>query len=307
VVLVTGSAGLLGANLVMVLRNRDRRVAGLYRGARFAPPQVETTRVDLSDFEALASVAARLEPSWIVHCAAATNVDWCETHQDEAFRDNVTATSNVARIARIYGANMVYISTDAVYGDGPNAHTETEEPRPHNVYARTKLEGEEVALKELEGVLVLRTTLYGWNAQNKTSLAEWVLRQLSAGKTIPGFVDVIFNPLLANDLAEVIVTLIDRGCSGIYNVAGSESCSKYEFAARLARVFGLDPGRVQQASIKNANMAAVRACNSTLDTSKVSAETGSPTPAIEAGLLRFKVLDDSGFVTELKSYLKEVA
>ena len=306
-ILVTGSAGLLGANLMMTLWKMNRPVSGLYRGARFALPNLETVRIDLCDFEALVSVVVRLRPSWIVHCAAATNVDWCQNHPEETFRDNVAATKNVARAAGMCDARMVYISTDAVYGDGSGPHSETEPARPLNVYAQSKWEGEQAAQNEIGSALILRTTLYGWNAQNKTSLAEWVLSQLRGGKTVPGFVDVMFNPLLANDLAEVIVSLMDRECSGVYNVAGSESCSKFEFATGLAKIFGLDDRQVQRASIQDAHLAAARAQNSTLDTSKVRAATAGPMPDVTAGLLRFRMLENSGYATVLKSYVSEAA
>src|SRR5262249_49817526 len=228
------------------------------------------------------------------------------SHISEAFRDNVAATRNVALAAKSCAARIVYISTDAVYGDGMTAHTESDEPRPLNVYAESKLKGEEIAKAEAESALIVRTTLYGWNAQSKSSLAEWILRELRRRNQVPGFTDVTFNPLLANDLAEQLVAMIDHDRSGVYNVVGSESCSKYEFAVALAGVFGLDPSLVKQTSIKDSKLAAVRACNSTLDTSKLTAVTGSPTPHVKGGLVRFKALEDSGYVTMLKSYIKEV-
>jgi hypothetical protein len=72
--------------------------------------------------------------------------------------------------------------------------------------------------------------IYGWNAQNKESLAEWVLRRLEEGRDVPGFTDVFFTPLLANDLAAILFAMLQRELTGLYHVVGSERISKFEFA-----------------------------------------------------------------------------
>jgi dTDP-4-dehydrorhamnose reductase len=246
-----------------------------------------------------------LRPTRIVHCAAATNVDWCEEHPQEASVINAHASGVLGELAQELGAQLIYISTDAVF-DGKRGHyRETDAPAPLNVYAESKLQGEQEVLGKNSAALIVRVNIYGWNAQNKFSLAEWVLAQLSSGKQVPGFTDVQFTPILANDLAEVLLTMLDRGLSGLYHVGGSEKISKFEFARRVALVFGFDPGLVVPARIAEARLRAKRAPDMSLNTGKVSAVLGYPMPDVESGLRRLCELKEAGYPQKLKSYLRE--
>jgi dTDP-4-dehydrorhamnose reductase len=139
-----------------------------------------------------------MRPAWIVHCAAATNVDWCESHPVECMRVNAEAAGALARAARSIGARLVYISTDSVFDGVSGGYRETDPVSPVNHYARSKASGESAVLDEIPDALVLRTNIYGWNLQSKHSLAEWALARLEGGEVVPGFRDVSFSPLLVN-------------------------------------------------------------------------------------------------------------
>jgi len=306
VVLVTGSAGLLGANLVSVLQSSGQIVSGFHRKACFAPRDLITLQVDLTERNSVEETVSRVRPDWIVHCAAATNVDWCEVHSDSAKKDNVEASRNVARAAKLTGARLIYISSDAIYGEKDSPHLETDVPDPLTVYAQTKLQGENAVREESESALIVRTNIFGWNAQNKSSLAEWILFRLRRHEEVGGFVDVTFNPLLANDVADILAAMMEQRCSGVYNLASAEACSKYEFAIRIAQVFGLDEKLVRRSYLRDARLAAPRARNAVLDTTRLASLLGRPLPRLEEGLLRFKELEDSGFVKTLKGNIREV-
>ena len=129
-----------------------------------------------------------------MHCAAATNVDWCEDNPKQAEAINVQATADLAEIAAALNARFVYISTDSVFDGKRGDYAETDEPAPLNVYARSKLAGEQETLRLNAAAIVVRVSIYGWNAQKKESLAEWVLRRLEEGSDVPGFTDVFFTP-----------------------------------------------------------------------------------------------------------------
>jgi len=181
-------------------------------------------------------------------------------------------------------------------------YSESDTPAPVNVYAESKLAGEEVIRATSEKNLVIRTNIYGWNFQNKMSLAEWILERLRSDQEVPGFTDVIISPILVNDLSRTIFDMMELNLTGIFHVAGSQSCSKYEFAVELADVFGFDSSLVRPISIDDSHLEAPRPKNTSLQTAKIRRTLTYPLPDVRSGLERFRKLSDSGFVTKLKAF-----
>src|SRR5262249_49170187 len=144
--------------------------------------------------------------------------------------------------------------------------------------------------------IVLRTNLFGWNCRPKLSLAERVLDRLESGTPFPGFGDVVFAPLLVNDLADVIIDLIDRGATGLYHAASAEAISKCEFARLIAQVAHLDPELVRPARLVDQPLAAPRPLNTALRADKLSRALNRPMPGLEEMVRRFKDLRDGGYV-----------
>jgi dTDP-4-dehydrorhamnose reductase len=302
-ILVTGASGLLGASLVSLAHEQGREVVGLYHRHPVRMDGVKMLAADLTDQAETSRLFRELKPSSVVHCAAATDVDWCEEHPEEAQRVNASVTASIAGISSQSGVHLLYISTDSVFDGERGNYAETDTPAPVNEYAKTKLQGEEEVLRENPTASIARVNLYGWNVQNKDSLAEWILRQLTLGKVVPGFSDVFFCPLLANDLADTMLALLDQNLAGLYHVVGSEAVSKYEFARRVASTFGFDPGRVVPTRMADARLKARRPRNTSLNTKKISAALGHPTPDVEAGLRSFARLRASGYADRIKSCL----
>jgi dTDP-4-dehydrorhamnose reductase len=302
-ILVTGASGLLGASLVSLAREQGREVVGLYHRHPVRIEGVKLLAADLTEQPETNRIFQELRPPSIVHCAAATDVDWCEEHPEEAQRVNVMVPTAIAAITSRSGARLLYISTDSVFDGERGNYAETDTPAPVNVYAKTKLHGEREVLRLNPTALIARVNLYGWNAQEKQSLAEWILRQLTLGNLVPGFSDVFFCPVLANDLAGVILALLDANLAGLYHAVGSEPISKYEFARRVALAFGFDPGQVVAARLADARLKAQRPRDTTLNTGKICAALGRPMPSVDAGLRRFAQLRENGYADRIKSHL----
>jgi dTDP-4-dehydrorhamnose reductase len=302
-IVVTGASGLLGASVVMAVRDLGHEVVGICHRKVLHIPGARFSSVDLTNRHAVRALFTALQPETIVHCAAATNVDWCEDHPELAALANVQASSFLAEIAQELNARFVYISTDSVFDGKRGNYSENDQPVPLSVYAKSKWRGEQEVLRRHSSPLILRVTIYGWNAQPKQSLAEWVLDEIVAGKQVCGFADVYFCPMLANDVAEVLLTMLDRGLSGIYHVVSSERVSKYDFAQRVAMIFNLGIDRVAPVSILAAKLRAPRPVDPSLDTTKIRAALGWPMPDVKTGLRRFRDLHDSGYRNQLKSFL----
>jgi dTDP-4-dehydrorhamnose reductase len=300
--LVTGASGLLGASVVSLAQEQGREVVGIYHHHPVRLEGVRLVAADLANQAETRRIFREINPASVVHCAAATDVDWCERHPDEAHKMNVEVPAAIAEITSRSGARLLYISTDAVFDGSRGNYAETDTPAPVNIYAKTKLQGEREVLRQNPQAAIARVTLYGWNSQEKDSLAEWVLKQLAAGKIVPGFSDTFFCPLLANDLAELLLALLDWNLTGLYHVVGSESVSKYGFARQVASTFGFDPEQVVPARMADAGLKAQRPLNTSLNTNKISDALGRPLPNVAEGLRRFAQLRESGYVDRIKGH-----
>jgi dTDP-4-dehydrorhamnose reductase len=300
-VLVTGGSGLLGANLVLEMAQRGFALTALYGHHPIALEGVRSAACDLADSAAASRLLTEFQPALVLHCAAATNVDWCESHPQECMRINADAAGALAASAKRLGARFVYISTDAVFDGVSGGYRETDPLAPANWYARGKAAGEAAVLGEMPDALVLRVNIYGWNLQPKHSLAEWVLSRLESAQTVPGFTDTTFAPVLVNDLAGWILRLVELGCSGTFHVASSDRCSKFEFARQIASVFQYDPSLVRESPLNSSALAAPRPRNTWLRTDRIAATFGHAMPSVLEGLERFRTLRDNGFVRRLKS------
>lgn len=300
---VTGASGLLGASVLRSAVEFGWETVGLCHQHVMRDPAIHIAGVDLTDVSATCRLLFDLRPDAIVHCAAATNVDWCEDNPRLAEAINVQASANLAEIASTLNARLMYISTDAVFDGMKGGYVETDEPDPLNVYARTKLAGEREALRRHPSAIIARVNIYGWNAQDKHSLAEWVLRELEQGRQVPGFTDVFFTPILANHLVPVLFAMLQHKLSGLYHVAGSERISKFEFARKVAAAFGFDTTRVTPCHVKDMNLRAARPLDISLNTEKIGMSLGHAMPGVDSGLREFRELRDRRYPQQLKSYL----
>ncbi len=288
--LVTGASGLLGSSVCKAAASQYK-VYGTFLNHPVNFSGVETFKVDLTNNDSISFIEKK-KPDVIIHCAAMTNIDACEERPDEAHKQNVVVTRNVAEAAKRSGAYLVHISTESVFDGQREQYKEEDKPNPLNVYARTKLEAEGIALA-VPGAAVARTTIYGWNVINKQSLSEWILAKLSAGESVPGFTDAIFSPILTDDLAKILLKLCDVRPSGILHISGCEACSKFTFAQELAVIYGFDKSRVKEAHIAGASFRAKRPFNVSLDVSKAEQILGIKFQNIREGLERFKKSEPS--------------
>lgn len=297
-ILVTGASGLLGANFALAAAARFR-VTACHGRHRLALPGVENVACDLRQPGEVARLLEAVRPEIIAHLAAATDVERCQAHPDEAREINVRAVERLAGWAAKNGARFVLMSTDSVFDGTRGGYSEIDEPKPLNQYARTKLEAEHCVRALVPNHLILRANIFGWNAQPKQSLSEWILCRLEAGQEVPGFTDVIFSPLLVNTLADVMLLAAERGIQGVFHAASKDAVTKHEFALAIADCFGFSRRLIVPATA-TAVLKAPRPKNTTLTASKLCTGLGIILPSVQEELARFKRLRDEGYVSQLK-------
>jgi dTDP-4-dehydrorhamnose reductase len=301
--LVTGVSGLLGLNLAKQLTLRGATVYGFSSCKQVRLDKLSYFSCDVRDAERLTGRIRELRPEVIVHCAAATNVDWCETNPAEAFAINAWPAVDLAMAANQVGAILVLVSTDSVFDGEKGSYAENDEPRPVNAYARSKLMAEELVSTRAAEWIVVRANLYGWNGQPKNSLAEWIIQELQAGREITGFKDVIFAPLLATDLTELLIKLALCDRQGLYHAGARNAVSKYEFACLLADIYGLEKTLIRSGMLAESKLTAPRPLNTSLISTKVETELGIRLPSIEEGLKRFYGQGMSGWSQDIKKHI----
>jgi len=279
-VLVTGGSGLLGSKLVGELSGKCRVFASynIHPWAYCDFPLDVTNRVDVQH------LINKISPDVIVHTAALTGVDYCESNKREAWAVNVEGTRNIVEAGKTVGSRIVYISTDYVFDGGKGAYTEDDHPNPLDYYGETKLEGERV-VQELDDYVIARTSvLYGWHS--RPNFVTWAIGELKQGRRINIVRDQFNSPTLADDLAEVVLNLIETGEAGVFHVSGSERISRYDFTKKIAEVFELDETLINPVTSDELDWIAERPLDSSLDVSKVS---GIRSPlGVVAGLRRMR-------------------
>ena len=277
--LITGATGLLGSCIVRESLN-EHEIFGISKESIPPAARWQHRRLDLTDATPTLLFLTNVHPQIIIHCAALTDVEQCERNESRAWAINVEATKVLASWADEHAAKFVLISTDSVFDGTSSNYRESDHPAPVNVYARTKLAAEELVRSHCPGALVIRTNFFGWSHGRRTGLAEWMLARLARGESFGGFTDIRFSPLFTRELAQIILELIHRDARGIFHVGTRDSCSKYEFAMELARLFQLEASILHRVSVNESPFRARRPKDTSLATEKISSFLGRGMPSV---------------------------
>lgn len=256
-ILVVGAKGMLGADLLSLLGERGRGV--------------DLPEIDITDLVSVQRVLTALKPSVVVNCAAYTDVDGCESNSDTAMQVNAEGVAFLAMISREIGAKLVQVSTDYVFDGGKGSpYREDDLPRPLNVYGESKLAAELNVDVNPNNLLVRTQWLYGLQGKN---FVETMLRLAQEKDHVSVVADQIGAPTWTVDLARGIIALIDADCRGTYHVANSGSTSWHGFAQAIFNEVGLAV-QVEPITTEKLHRPARRPLHSTLDCSKLAADTG---------------------------------
>jgi len=237
-ILITGSKGQLGNELQSIIKNGYSEIGQVsenIKNSELFP--LDIAELDITKLEDVKRVLKEIKPDVVINCAAATNVDGCESNQDLAFKINALGPRNLAMVCEEIGAKLVQVSTDYVFsGKGDKPLTEYDVPAPYSVYGKTKLKGEEYVREFSSKYFIVRTAwLYGYVGKNFV----YTMMRLGAEKEELTVVnDQRGNPTHANDLAHHILKLIETEEYGIYHCTGKGECSWYDFATEIMKLSG---------------------------------------------------------------------
>jgi dTDP-4-dehydrorhamnose reductase len=266
--LITGASGLLGSKLCELAIRKKHEVYSAYN--QHEPLHGKPVQFDVSDKNAVQRIFQKINPEAVVHAAALTNVDKCETQKELARKINLEGTENIAESCKEHQAFLIHISTDYVFDGEKGMYKETDKPSPINHYGLTKLRGEEHVKNLLDEYCIARASvIYGAvPATGKINFALWLLNKLKRKEKVTIVTDQWNSPTLNTNLANMILEVLERKLTGIFHLAGATRISRYEFAKLLAETFSLDKNHITPVSSKDIKWNAKRPKDSSLNVSK---------------------------------------
>ena len=272
-ILITGANGLLGSSLVPYLEKHK------YEVIRQSRKEKGSLIFDLSNFDQTYVMISKVQPDIVVHLAALTDVDKCQTCPNEAYLANVKTVENLVNSIEKLKLNchLVYISTDQVYG-GYGPHKESDVSLL-NYYAFSKYTGELLASKVSS--TILRTNFVGKSlSADRKSLTDWLIEASLSNREVTVFEDISFSPLSLSKLVEILETILIKRLSGTFNLGCTGGASKAEFAIAFANALGLKKDRFKIGTSNSVNLDAIRPKDMRLDSTSFEDAFGIVLPTI---------------------------
>lgn len=271
--LVLGATGLVGQALVNAAGERGHRVTAAARhGAAVS--------FDATDDDALARTVEDLRPDVVINCTSYGSIEACAKDPGAAYRVNARLNARLAELCRLADALLVAIGTDHYFtGAGAARHDELADVRLLNDYAVGKYAGEQLALT-WRRCLAIRTNVTGFRGwRDQPTFVEWACDSLRAGAPIELFDDYYCSTIDSGSLALAVIELVERGVTGLFNVACREVASKRRFVLALADRLSLPARHLRTASVRS--LVVPRAESAGLDVAKAESFLGHALPDLE--------------------------
>jgi dTDP-4-dehydrorhamnose reductase len=256
-ILATGLTGLVGSRF-------EELLGDVYEFDQISLDQ----GVDILDKETVSNKFSSSDASLVIHMAAKTNVDGCETDKERdkqilnfktsedrrkawmgektAWAVNVFGTQNIVEACQKTNKKIVYISTDFVFDGKKKSYSEDEKPNPINWYAKTKYEGEKLIQTSGLDYIIARIA-YPYRALFKRNdFVRGLIERLERNEKLNMVTDHIMVPTFIDDIANALDILIRMNQEGIFHIVGSQKVTPYEAAVKIAQEFGFDESLISK-------------------------------------------------------------
>ena len=279
--LVTGASGFLGWHLCQIAK-QEYSVYGTYFSHKIEIPGVKTLSANLTQWSELQQIFKEIQPTAVIHTAALSQPNFCQTHPQESHAINVTASKNIAELCADYSIPCIFTSTDLVF-DGKDApYKETDPVNPVNLYGEQKVMAEEEMLKCYPMTTVCRMPLmFGAATPTATSFIQGFIKTLQQGKELNLFTDEFRTPVSGLSAAKGLLLVLDKQIgldkqlkeqlkqqlNGRIHLGGKERMSRYEFGKLMVEVFQLSDAKIKLGRQQDVKMAAPRPSDVSLDSS----------------------------------------
>jgi dTDP-4-dehydrorhamnose reductase len=265
---ISGAGGLIGSQIVRAVP------------AQWTARGLMRTDFDLTDFAAVRAAFERERPQLVIHCAAMSKTGVCEANPDAARLNNVEVTRVLCELAA--DIPLIFFSTDLVFDGAHGNYTEQDTPNPLNVYARTKLDAEQIVLANPRHTVVRTSLNAGATARGDAFNEQWCAAW-RRGEAMQLFTDEFRCPIAAEVTARAVWELAAANHSGLYHLAGAERLSRLEIGQLLAARWPQLQPRIEPDSVKSFS-GPRRSPDCSLDVSKIQRVLSFPLPKFSAWL-----------------------
>ncbi len=265
--LITGASGFLGWYLCQIAQ-KEYSVYGTYLSHQIEIPGAKTLKVNLTDENQLRQIFKEIQPTAVIHTAALSQPNFCQTHPQESHKINVIASKNIAELCADASIPCVFTSTDLVF-DGKNApYKETDPVNPVNIYGEQKVMAEQEMLTCYPMTAVCRMPLmFGTPTPTAKSFIQGFIETLQEGKELNLFTDEFRTPVSGLTAAKGLLLVLEKQFNGCIHLGGRERISRYEFGKLMVKIFQIANGKIKPGRQQDVKMAAPRPSDVSLDSS----------------------------------------
>lgn len=223
--IITGASGQLAKEFIETFKNKNIDF--------IAPTEQE---FDITNKEKIFKIISQYKPDIILNCAAYNNVEQAEVDSTCAYLINHKALQNLVEISKENNIKLVHFGTDYVFdGTKNNFYTEQDITNPLNEYGKSKLAGEQEALKYSNSLVLRLSWVIGNGNQNFLyKLSQWTQKTNKLNISC----DEISIPTFTFDIVKYTLLAIDKNLTGLYHLTNSKKCSRYELAKEYINLMG---------------------------------------------------------------------
>ena len=288
-VLVTGASGLIGSHLTKILSEKYEVFSG-YRTQK--PFYGKPIKLDLSKLDEISDILQTINPDTIVHLAALTDVDGCESNKELALKINAKATEELAKYSHSKKIFILYVSTDYVFDGKFGLKKELDTPNPINVYGKSKLRGEIAIMSFASKWCIARTSTPFGVSKIKKTFPMWVYENLKQNNTVNAVADQFTSPTYVPNLCDMLEEILTKQIQGIIHTA-STRISRFDTAKKIAEKINANTSLLTPVSMNDLSWIAKRPKDSSLDISRALTMLSSKPLSVDEAL--------DPFLDELKS------
>jgi len=244
-VIVLGALGMAGQGFYKYFNELGFDVLGVSRVG-------SDINLDLiNQYDALDYLFQSFKPTYVVNCAALVSLKVCEDNPILSYQINSLLPQKLSQSSVRYGFKFIHISTDHYYllDNIPLLHSEVDPVFLVNTYAKSKYLGE-LYSASCDKSLIIRTNITGFrNHPQRPTFIEWMIDSIQNPEPIKLFTDFYTSTINVSAFCRYAYSLLEHGCSGLFNIASSESISKFQFASLLAEEMSANQASFVQASV----------------------------------------------------------
>lgn len=288
-ILVTGSNGLTGQKITeRVLATKDFNLIATSKGENRFPVKEGYiyAEMDILNPVNVAEVVAKYRPDAIIHTAAMTNVDTCESQKELAKELNVGAVETLIEVCKKFDIQLIHLSTDFIFDGANGPYDELAPACPLSYYGQTKLDAEEAIIAAGGKWAILRTIIvYGIvSDMSRSNIVLWAKGALEKGEPINVVNDQWRMPTLAEDLADCCLLAVAKNAQGVYNASGKDMMSISELVGKVADFWSLDKSLIKEISAETLNQTAKRPVRTGFILDKTIRDLGYQPRSFQEGL-----------------------